>query len=70
MEWDWILWGAYLLLGIIIEYVAIRTNKYDTLSEKFWKVGHGHWAIRATWALVFGWGFFHIVFGPCAFGIC
>jgi hypothetical protein len=79
-------WGiivcAQLLLAIIIMYFegrALRDQErvYFTFSRTMWLMFLAHpWtrylvgAVFLGLALFNAWGFFHIFFGPCAFGIC
>jgi len=63
----------YLLCAlplIALEIYAIKTNKYDTISELVWKAGKWHWFIRVLTAGLLIWAFIHLVVGECAFGIC
>ncbi len=66
---DW-LWGIWILAFFLIEGYAIWRNKYDTLSEKIWKVSGIHWVVRLALAVVILWVFVHLVGGECALGIC
>jgi len=70
MDIGWILWGIWVFSGVAIEVYAIKTNKYDTLSEKLWKVSAVHWAFRVALIVGFGWALIHIGGGECALGIC
>ena len=70
MEIGNILWGLWIAAFLVIEGYAIWKNKYDTLSEKIWKVSKKHWAIRVALAGGIIWAFIHLVGGECAFGIC
>ena len=63
----WILWIAAFFL---IEGYAIWKNRYDTLSEKIWKVSGKHWAFRLALVGFLLWAFVHLVGGECALGIC
>lgn len=64
---------AYLILFgclFVLEVIAIITNKYDTISEKIWKVSKPHLALRVFIFCALVWGAFHLAFGECAFGLC
>jgi len=70
---------ALLVIILLIEVVAIATQEkyYPTFSALVWRI-----FLRWSWTryvvgliilllLAFNvWAFFHLVFGPCAFGIC
>ena len=64
------LWALWILAFFFIEGVAIWRNKYDTLSEKIWKVSKKHWLWRLALAGLVIWAGVHLVFGECALGIC
>ena len=63
-------WLIWLVVGIAYEIWAIVTNKDDTLSERVWWWIARHPITRVLVGLFLIWAFFHIVWGPCAFGIC
>jgi len=65
-----ILWGLWIIAFLVIEGIAIWRNKYDTLSEKVWKVSGRHWVLRAILACAIIWALVHLVGGECALGIC
>ena len=65
-----ILWGLWIAAFFIIEGYAIWRNKYDTLSEKIWKVSGRHWILRVALAGGILWALVHLVGGECALGIC
>jgi hypothetical protein len=63
-------WLFWLAIGICYELYAIITDKVDTLSERVWAWLGKHWIFRVAFIGFWVWAFIHIVFGPCAFGIC
>lgn len=63
-------WLFWLLVGIAYEAYGISTDKVDTLSERVWYWIGKYWPVRLAFVLFWIWAFVHIVFGPCAFGIC
>ena len=65
-----VLWGLWIAAFFVIEGIAIWRNKYDTLSEKIWKVSKKHWVLRTILAVLIGWAFIHLVGGECALGVC
>lgn len=50
MTWSWI-WGVYVLLGVILELVALfRPESDDTLSEHVWALfSNPTWGKFITW---------------------
>ena len=66
-EWGYLL---FIIPLIIYEVYAIKTNKYDTISELIWKAGKFHWVFRLITFLICAWLLIHLVVGECAFGIC
>jgi len=69
MEIGTLLWGLWIIAFFFIEGYAIFTNKYDTLSEKIWRVGKKHWSLRVLTVIITIWVVFHLS-GECALGIC
>jgi hypothetical protein len=65
-----ILWILWIIAFFLIEGYAIKTNKYDTLSEKIWKVSKKHWVLRLSVIVVIIWAAIHLIGGECALGIC
>ena len=63
-------WLLVIAAVFIYEVYAIKTNEYDTFSELFWKVSKKHWVVRVILFVILVWMFVHLVFGPCALGIC
>jgi hypothetical protein len=63
-------WLIWLAIGIVYELYAIITDKVDTLSERVWYWLGKHWIFRVAFIGFWVWAFIHIVFGPCAFGVC
>lgn len=63
-------WLFWLAIGVCYELYAIITDKVDTLSERVWYWLGKYWILRVAFILFWIWAFIHIVFGPCAFGIC
>ena len=63
-------WVMFLAVGVAYEVWAIVTDKEDTASEQVWKLIARHWILRLILAGVMVWAFIHLVFGPCAFGLC
>ena len=64
-----VLWGLWIFAFFLIEGYAIIFNKYDTLSEKIWRVGKKHWSLRVLTIIITIWAVFHLS-GECALGIC
>ena len=69
MDIGTLLWITWIAVGALIEIYAILTNKYDTLSEKIWKVSKKHWVLRIAILLTTIWATIHLT-GECALGIC
>ncbi|MHA2265259.1 MAG: hypothetical protein ACXAEN_22950 [Candidatus Thorarchaeota archaeon] len=67
MTYFWLFW---LIVGITYEVYGIVTDKYDTLSERVWNWIGRHWVLRVAFIIFWIWAFIHIVWGPCAWGIC
>jgi len=65
-----ILWILWIIAFFLIEGYAIKTNKYDTLSEKIWKVQKKHWVFRLIAFVVIIWAGIHLLGYECALGIC
>jgi succinate dehydrogenase/fumarate reductase cytochrome b subunit len=63
-------WLIFLVVGVLYEAWAIITDKKDTASEQIWKLMARHWIFRVIVGGIMIWGFFHLTFGPCAFGLC
>jgi len=70
---------ALVLVIIFLERRALRDRevKHITFSRLMWRLfERWPWTRYLVGALFIGltlfnaWGFFHIFFGPCAFGIC
>jgi hypothetical protein len=63
-------WLFWLAIGVVYELYAIIADKVDTLSERVWYWLGKHWIIRVAFIAFWTWAFIHIIFGPCAFGVC
>jgi len=64
--------GWILIIVVVLAYeaYAIATNEYDTFSEIVWKINKRHWFLRWVLFVALVWVIIHLVFGPCALGIC
>jgi hypothetical protein len=67
-----IVWVGFAALFLIYEGYALATRERNTptLSRTIWWLHKEYPAVRLLTAGVIIWAFFHLVFGPCAFGIC
>ena len=70
MDIGWYLWLTWIGLFLVIEGVAIKTNAYDTLSEKLWYVSKKRKVYRVALIAFFLWALIHIGGGECFLGIC
>lgn len=70
---------ALLVIILLIEVIAIATQEkyYPTFSALVWRIFQKWSWTRYVVGLIIllllafnVWAFFHLVFGPCAFGIC
>ncbi len=71
--------AALVVIIILLERRALRNKEVEhiTFSRLMWRLFERwpwtRWAVGAFFlglALFNAWGFVHIFFGPCAFGIC
>lgn len=68
-----------LIVFLVLELWSISSEEEDhiTFSRMMWNMFHRwpwtRWLVGAIIVAMIAfdvWAFFHIVFGPCAFGIC
>ena len=67
-----IVWAGVLVLFLFYEGYAIiiKERKYPTLSRIIWELHAWYPPLRILTAAILIWLFIHLIFGPCAFGLC
>ena len=67
-----VLWGGVLILFLFYEAAAIVTKEkeFPTLSRTIWWIHKKYPMVRLLTAAILIWLFVHLVWGPCALGIC
>ena len=67
-----IVWAGVAVLFLFYEAYALITRERDTptLSRTIWWLFKKYPPVRLLTAAIFIWGFVHIIWGPCALGIC